>query len=327
MSFDSFPEPRPLPAVEPHPAGPRTIGLLNLIFGGVLLLCGGFCLTRLGVESFSAALPRVDAASTREALDRLIADTERERDEAKAEAEKKAADDKSARPKANAEAEKNAADDKSARPKVKADVEKKAVDGEGAQVQAETHAATKGFDDKIAKLKEMKGRADTLLDYSKINADFLIIVNFFRWDIGTAPILNLLMVVAGIGLLKLASWARKLAIAVAAFKLLRLAALTVYTFTAVVPAIGSLSNEFTNSEPGRIILERALEDQRAKGNNVQFEPKEFAPVLTAMTSGFSIAMLVLGSIYPIIVLIVLTRRGAKAACETAPPERYDEFSA
>ncbi|MDE2506083.1 MAG: hypothetical protein KGM43_02620 [Planctomycetota bacterium] len=271
-NFDATPERNAVPAIEPWPAGPRTIGFLNLTLCGFLLLCGGFCLNTTGVRGFQA--PTTSSFGPAEAnavIDSAIDSAQTSLDASKNDAEKKEAK------------------------------------------QA------------ITQLQDMKKHVDTLFDYPKVNGALHTLATYFRWDVATGPLLNLLMVISGIGLFKLASWARKLAILAATLKLLRLVALSVYTFTAVVPAVDVLSDQFTKSEPGRAVLGRMIEEQKAKGNAIELEPKEFKDVLIAITSSYSIAMLVMGSIYPIIVLIVLTRRGAKAACEMQPLERFDEF--
>jgi hypothetical protein len=48
-----------LPSVEPEPSGPKTIGLLNIIFGSILLLCGSCSGMYLAFAAISA--PMIDA--------------------------------------------------------------------------------------------------------------------------------------------------------------------------------------------------------------------------------------------------------------------------
>jgi len=70
------------------------------------------------------------------------------------------------------------------------------------------------------------------------------------------------------------------------------------------------------------VLKSAPPGQGAPG------PAQIAQMGTSMgymLTGTAVGMVVLGGIYPVIVLIVLTRPSAKAACAGGMPEPGDEF--
>src|SRR5262249_60773405 len=75
------------------------------------------------------------------------------------------------------------------------------------------------------------------LDLPAINRDLLWMSWYFCADFVTGPVLNLLMLAAGIGLTQLRVWARTLALWVAVLKLVRLVVLTASFVVVVVPLV------------------------------------------------------------------------------------------
>jgi hypothetical protein len=120
-------------------------------------------------------------------------------------------------------------------------------------------------------------------------------------DIGTGILLNILMLIAGIGLVAVKEWGRKMGIWIAVLKILRL--LTVYPYWILigVPIVTARIRE--------LIEETAA----GQGGPPQHIDQAIAVMGTVMTVG-CLAMLVLGLIYPVAVLIALTRPSVKAAC-------------
>src|SRR4051794_24543604 len=79
---------------------------------------------------------------------------------------------------------------------------------------------------------------DGHLDLKSIN-HVLLLINWYFWaDLATGPVLNLLMLASGVGLTQLRVWARKMALWVAALKIVRIMALTLIFTLVVVPQAG-----------------------------------------------------------------------------------------
>jgi hypothetical protein len=120
-------------------------------------------------------------------------------------------------------------------------------------------------------------------------------------------ILNIAMIVSGFGLLILNEWARRLALWVAGIKIARIVVVTVFTLTVIIPystdrikaAIMETSGPFAD-EAARIAAER--------------KTAQIAEVMAISSTTKAYALLIFGSIYPIVVLVCLTRRAAWAAC-------------
>jgi hypothetical protein len=109
-------------------------------------------------------------------------------------------------------------------------------------------------------------------------------------DAGTGIITDVAMIIAGIGLLRLQEWGRRLAIWVAAAKILFLVLGYVYYLLAVVPDMTKAMTKF-------------------------FEGP-MAGMMGIMMGASGLISVVVGVIYPIVTIAVLTRRGAIAACQT-----------
>lgn len=117
--------------------------------------------------------------------------------------------------------------------------------------------------------------------------------------------LNIALIVAGVGLIRLRPWGRSLAIQVAAVQLVRIVAMTILYLTLVIPAQRAEAEK---------ILDR-LEQQVKAGN---------APP-TAQTTIQSTRMMLplaplwvvgyypIAAIYPVVCLVLLRTRGARAA--------------
>jgi hypothetical protein len=114
---------------------------------------------------------------------------------------------------------------------------------------------------------------------------------------------NVLMLISGVGLIRLREWGRKLAVWVAALKIVRLIVLYGIFIMVMVPIFVKL------------ILDMFEEMAQS------LPPGAGRPPIAGMTTMFgtmfsvsAVAVMILGSIYPGIVLWLLTRPGVKAAC-------------
>ena len=120
-------------------------------------------------------------------------------------------------------------------------------------------------------------------------------ITHFVADLASGLILNVLMLASGVGLVFRKAWGRSLAVAVAYVKCARLTALAISMVLVVVPI--------------------------AKGLVVFLEHEMPAPGVESVASvvGFLLifpagAKVLLGSIYPLVMIVVLGRREVRAAC-------------
>jgi hypothetical protein len=257
--FDAAPMP---PGVEPKPTTAKVIGILNIIFASLLLLCGlcaGFY-----VLIFSSMGPLLAGQQPQ---------LQRQWEAAMQDGIRKLEDQEKA---ARAEQEK------------------------------------KRIQDQIKILKETKFKAP---DFSKLLGDQRI-WGYYLVDVVTGLILNVLMLIAGIGLVALSEWARKLGIWVAGLKILRLVGLYGVYILVIVPIQTDQFVAFIKE------VEEAM-PPAARGPGVKaITPQQMAG-FGALLTGYAIAIAVAGVIYPIIALCLLTRPGVKAACTGRHMERIE----
>ena len=137
----------------------------------------------------------------------------------------------------------------------------------------------------------------------------------FWVEVSLAILLNLAMIVSGFGLIHLKNWARKLAIWVAGLKIARMLALALITIFLFIPeemranVRGDGAPIVINNSPRGTKSQTSLNVQSPAGLIAVFETTEAA------------GEFVVGSIYPVIVLILLTRISVWAACIAAERQR------
>jgi hypothetical protein len=136
------------------------------------------------------------------------------------------------------------------------------------------------------------------------------VIRAYTWtDMITALILNVLMLASGIGLLRLKESARRLAIWVAGLKLARLAALLLIQMVFILPMTTKMQREmFAQMGASGAPNAQAMEMTAKMG----------AAASVAMT----VIISVLAMIWPIVMIVLLTRPGSRAAClaaSTRPP--------
>jgi hypothetical protein len=132
-------------------------------------------------------------------------------------------------------------------------------------------------------------------------------------DMASAFVLNILMVISGIALLRLKEWGRATAIWVAAVKIVRLVGLYTYEALVVVPVMVKGFNDMFQE----MLDEMARAAPPGQRMPAAGEMAQLGTVMGVMMTASIIGMVIFGVIYPIIVLIALTRARVKAAC--APP--------
>jgi hypothetical protein len=254
--------------VVPNPQIPRNFGLMNLIFGGILLLLGAgqAALTVYGPKLFQ---PLEDQFK------------ERFKEE-------------------NAKRETRIAELKDQIKVAKTEDEKANLQTELLGLQKKPELDPKMFD-----------QAKSLQTDPRILA-------YTYTEMITGIILNVLMVVSGVGLLMLAEWARRLAVAVGWLKILRWVTIVAATAFVILPITTA------KMEP----MLRKVQMQVAAGpgggaSSFAVMATQMQAVLTIVTS---VASAVIACIYPVFLIWFLTRPKARAACLAAkPPARKDHL--
>ena len=157
------------------------------------------------------------------------------------------------------------------------------------------------------------------LDFDAVNGDLVWVSRYLWADLATGPLLNLGLIASGVGLVRVREWGRKLGVWVAALKIIRLAVLSGLLAAAVVPAVGRVMTRFAKDELMAAILRGAMDSSVKAGPGgalpaVKLDPSEIVAVSVSAGYGYAAMSLGLGSVVPAVVLILLTRDGARAAC-------------
>jgi hypothetical protein len=287
-SAASEPEPSSslAPAPRPQPGLVKTIGILNILFGGLLLLCGLGCVASSASAILGTTPMQIDPKTAQTVSDEFRNQRIR---------------DLSAREKA-----------------AKTDQDKERI--------------AKELDDVRARHLKVEDE----IDFPKVNAELAWVRHYLLLDVLTGPILNLFLVVAGIGLILRQNWARVLGIVTATLKIVRLVALSAFLVGAVLPHVGAILDALLKTEAGRQLVTQVIEQQQAQAQQAdplagpppqpmpQLDPKEAVRMMRGLSTVYAIFFVCVGSIYPIIVVILLTRPGARAAC-AAVEESPGEF--
>ena len=184
---------------------------------------------------------------------------------------------------------------------------------------ARTDAERKRLNKQRLEVEAKHPRVKDEVDFPKANAELsLSQLKTYLWlDVLGGPVLNLLLVFSGVGLILRKNWARLLALAIAALKLVRLVALTALLVGSVIPHLSAALDSLMDTDMGRQVITRAIQRQQAQQGappgGPQPSPDEIAHALRGVSTGFAIFFACFGSVYPLVVLILLTRPGARAA--------------
>jgi ABC-type multidrug transport system fused ATPase/permease subunit len=263
-TMESQPKPQ---WVVPNPQVPRTFGLLNIIFGVIMLLVGaGYAVWFVMAPSFTKAMQEgmeKQQASVKAAYDAKIADLKRREAAAKTEEEKLTL-----------------------------------------KSERETQEAVPPPD--------MSAFGD-LTGWNMFSDPRLAIYSIS--EVGAGILLNILMIVAGAGLLGLTNWGRRLALGVAWLKILRWAAMIVVTLVLILP--------ITTERMQQAFAKMEAQQARAAGGAAVRMPMTEIARISAMTGAvFAVIGGLVATIYPALTLWFLTRPRAVAAClpVTSKPE-------
>jgi hypothetical protein len=252
--------------VVPNPQICRSFGLMNIIFGALLLLTG------VGQAVMYVVSPKFQK--------QMMVNIKVQQAQRKAERETKLAELKSKENAAKTKDEKDA-------------------------IKDEREALEKNVEPDLSSMEE--------LTEFNVFSDIRVAIYSIS-ELTAGMILNVLMIISGVGLMAMAEWARRLAITVAWLKILRWVAILVVTMFLILP----INLEKSNKAFGK------MEDQMgarsgARGLAVPMTALAFwGAIAGAVITVFSA---VLASIYPALAIWFLTRPPARAACyKEAPPE-------
>jgi hypothetical protein len=251
-----FMESQPQPKwVVPSPQIPRTFGILNIVFGAIMLLVGlGYAFWFFYAPTFTKQMQAtVEQQQAKRKAERAaeLAKFKREEAAAKTEEEKKAA--------------------KESREAYEAVVEP-------------------DFGD-INDLTGMNVFTDRRL------------AAFYWTEVSSGILLNVLMVVSGIGLVMLAEWARKLALGVCCLKIVRWIFVAIATLVLVIPV---------TTERMQVVFNK-MQAQTKAGGGVPMGG-DMAKISAIAGGVTSVVTALLASIYPAIALGFLSLARSRAAC-------------
>lgn len=244
--------------VVPNPQVPRTFGIMNIVFGAILLLFG------VGSLVISLYGPKIQKWMFQRVETQAAAD--------KAEQEAKIADLK--RQEAAAQTEQ----DKVALKAEREDLEKRAASDVTAEME----------------------------DLANWNPASDIRIAIYTYSAEVAGILlNVVMIISGIGLMRLSEPARKAAIWVAWLKIARWIAMTIAMMVLILP----ITMERTQK-----ILDKVQAQAKAQGGRgIAMPMGSFAQMMAVAGAVSQIFYLVIASIYPVLLIWFLTRPRARAA--------------
>jgi hypothetical protein len=134
---------------------------------------------------------------------------------------------------------------------------------------------------------------------------------YYCTELGAGMVLNLLMLVSGVGLLGLAEWGRRLAVGVAWAKIVRWVAITIATMVLVLPI---------TTQKMQKTFDKVEQQTKTRGGGGAVFPMgslaQFTVITGAITAIFESLVF---SIYPGLTIWYLTRPPTRAACMAKLP--------
>jgi hypothetical protein len=198
--------------------------------------------------------------------------------------------------------------------KADAEVEKKRQADLKAIEEQEQAAETEAEKQELeAERQAVEGRTKSVVmptfDFNKLRFSDPRLTAYTWVDVITGIVLNVLMLVGGIGLVRLKKWGLSLSLWTYVAKITRLLVLNSYFALAVVPAMSQMI--------GKLVGEMMIQQQQAMGRPAPagLDPTTLVRMYYITYTAFAVAMVVFGSIYPAIGIWLLTRPGARAACD------------
>ncbi len=258
--------------VVPNPQVPRTFGILNIVFGILLLLFAAYSIAMqvIGPKFQNAVMAQMkeQQASKKAERDAKIGELKKKEEAAKTKEDKESITD-----------EREALE--------------RHVEPDVAAIMGDAMGMAQ--DPRIVRYTYVEGIAGVLL--------------------------NLLMVISGVALLRMADWGRRLALGVACLKILRWVSIMVFTLVVIVPMTGQTTQKMFSE-----INKQAKANSPGGASPIPMTLlSQFAAILTAVTA---VASALIASIYPALSLWFLTRPATRAAClaramPTGPPLDFE----
>jgi hypothetical protein len=267
VAMTQGPTPEPVP---PQTGLPRTVGVLNIVFGLLLLLWAAGSLYYLGPFLAENTPLQIDPELTQDVVNTMRRDL---------------------------------------------------LEQLRGREQATRDGAEKArLEAAIRELQSVRTDLAGRVDFGTINRQLPWVSRYLWANVVSGPVLNVAMVISGVGLVALKRWGRVLAVVVAALKVVRLVVLCAILSVFVVPGVSGTLGQFAATDFGTVFLRQAT----AQGNPMlpaqtaaSIKPDEFVRAVAATGYLYAVMGLALGAAYPLIVLIVLSRPGAVAACSGA----------
>lgn len=252
--------------VLPNPGIPKTLGILNIIFG-VMLVLMGFCMS-----SYLLVIP----------FGLQIAEKQQKEQQARSEAEY--------------QTKLKNLDDRLAASK--SDDEKKTIAAE--------------------KEKEVANPPTVPPDLQALTGMYRNpkIMGYFLGYFGSGMFMNLLLFISGIGLVRMRSWGRKMAMGLASVQILRLIALLVVSLIVVQPEMVVETKKLID------VFEAQAKLNGAPGNVAQ--TLQMLKATAGLGAVFSVVGFVFCTIYPALTLILLSTAGARAAFLSSKSSDFPE---
>lgn len=126
-------------------------------------------------------------------------------------------------------------------------------------------------------------------------------------------VLNLLLLVAGIGLVMRRPWGIKLGLGVAALKIVRLVLVYGYAAIVIAPEVSQGMAKFQIKQ-----MQTMAQQQGAKPPPPELSVEMLTRIMTIWMTVCAVGMIMIGVIYPMISLWLLSRPSARAACLDRP---------
>ena len=125
--------------------------------------------------------------------------------------------------------------------------------------------------------------------------------------LGTGLILSIVLLVTGIGLIRLTPWGRTLGMWWAGFQIVQILILLVINLIFVLPVSQAAQKK---------MMDQMMVNANAQGgaNNAAQPGMQMAQAMSGVAGAMVVVYAIIGCVYPIIVLVLLNTAGAKAAC-------------
>jgi hypothetical protein len=138
------------------------------------------------------------------------------------------------------------------------------------------------------------------------------VIGFYFCDLVSSMLLNLLLIIGGIGLVGLREWGRKLSLWVAGLKVARL--VTIYMLNIVL--IGPLTTQAAQEGYLESVRGTQAAPAEAKAPSPEEQAADFGRTLRIAGIVMSLGIMGAGSAYPLILLWLLSQPEARTACRT-----------